>query len=104
MSTYPKLTLADLTALADSYAQEPVLYVDTETGHLAVGSAAYVSHHLVVLTQQQLVDLFGTGSDEPVGEQWAALGEDYSREDALEQLEDEVNDGIEEILAEHSPS
>jgi hypothetical protein len=101
-----KLMLADLDALAHSPASDPVLYLD-EAGNLEVGpaSAPYVPAGRVVLTQMQMRQVFEVAetANDPVSAQWDALDAgDFTRGDVLEALEDDVNDSIEEVLADRS--
>lgn len=80
----PQITVADLKALAASPAEEPVLYVDTESGRLDVWAAAYVSHHHQVLTLEEMTDAIGSEPD------WDDVGD----------LLEEVQEQIDEVAAE----
>lgn len=99
MSTFPQVTLADLSTLAESSAEQPVLCLD-ETGQLTVDPEAHVPHGSIVLTQEQLVDIFHGSLDGSVQDQWEALDEEFSRDDVLEHLKDEINEDIDRILTE----
>lgn len=58
------VTAADVRKLLESGAEQPVLYVNVEDGpaHVDVWAGAYVAHHLVIASREEITDQLGGDS------------------------------------------
>nr|BEK68869.1 hypothetical protein KPHV_60960 [Kitasatospora purpeofusca] len=78
----PKVTTSHLRQLLDSRAEQPVLYIDPESGQLDIWADALVHHASVVLTREELVDALGDDFSDGDADDYLAIVQDAADEAA----------------------
>lgn len=84
MRSTPEVTSGNLRDLLCSPAENPVLYLDPDTGQLDIWAGAYVPNAAVIVSRADLEDWIGTD--------WA----DDDSEECLNELQDHIDHIAEE--------